>query len=102
MVTLSQIMESLDLLTHYPAIAEYIKNFNGHDGFMYTIETDPRKIQLNKQMGDLLDSNGMHSGASWGCMLRTVQSILNGHTTKEQVIQRYTEQMNRFKSTENE
>ena len=85
-MSFQQVIECLDKLVEYPAIVEYIKNFDSPDGFMYTIETDPIKMRLDKQMNDLLD-DGMHSGASWGCMLRMVQAVLNGITTREHILE---------------
>ena len=71
-----QVKRCLDILKEYPAIEKYIKEFNGRDRFSYTIETDDYKINLQKKMNELLD-DGSHSGASWGCMLRLIQGILN-------------------------
>ena len=84
-MSFQQVIACLDKLVEYPVIVDYIKHFNGPDGFMYTIETDPIKMQLNKQMNDLLD-DGSHSGASWGCMMRLVQAVLNGVTTREDIL----------------
>jgi len=85
------VIECLDKLVEYPAIVEYIKSFNGNMGFMYTVETDPVKLQLNKQTNDLLD-DGYHSGASWGWMMRLVQAVLNGVTTRENILEMIKEE----------
>ena len=82
-----QTIEALDTLVEYPELSEYIKSFEGDGGFMYTIETDETRKALSNKLGDVLDSNGMHSGASWGCMLRSVQAVLSGHITREKILQ---------------
>ena len=84
-MSFKQVIVCLDKLVEFPAIVDYIKNFDGKDGFIYTVETDPIKMQLNSQMMDLLD-DGSHSGASWGCMMRVIQSVLNGVTTREYLL----------------
>jgi hypothetical protein len=68
-------------------IIEYIKTFDGESGFMYTIESDPKRIEISERMSDLLDSNGNHSGASWGCMIRLIQAILLGNVSIEELIE---------------
>ena len=78
-----QVLIALDTLLEYPALADYIRTFNGPHGFLYTQETDIIKIQLNKQLQDLDD--GSHSGASFAFMLRAVQSVLNGLLTREEL-----------------
>jgi hypothetical protein len=80
----SAVYKAMDVLQEYPAIREYIKHFTGYGGFMYTIEIDPQRIALKRQMEDLLDAES-HSGSAWGCLLRVVQSILNGTVTVEQL-----------------
>lgn len=90
-MSFQQVIACLDKLVEYPVIVDYIKHFNGPDGFMYTIETDPIKMQLNKQMNDLLD-DGYHSGASWGYMMRLVQAVLHGVTTREHILERIQEE----------
>ena len=89
-MSLQQVIVCLDKLVEYPAIADYIKNFNEHYGFIYTIESDPDKLQLQQQMHDLLN-DGSHSGASWGYMLRLVQAVLNGVTTRENILDKIRE-----------
>jgi len=80
----SDVYKALDTLREYPAITEYIKNFKGNAGFMYTVETEPGRIAIKKQMEDVLD-DGHHSGSSWGCMMRDIQSVLNGVITVEEL-----------------
>lgn len=80
-----QVIIALDILVEYPAIREYIQQFNGNHGFVYTIETEPTKIELKKQMEDLLD-DGSHSGASWGEMMRYIQAVLNGVISREDIM----------------
>jgi hypothetical protein len=89
---LNRTIQALDTLTDYPELSEYIKNFNGKDGFMYTIETDPLRNELSKQMGNILDPTGVHSGSSWGCMLREIQAVLNGTITREMILQKFEEE----------
>jgi hypothetical protein len=76
-----QVLIVLDTLLEYPALADYIRTFNGINGFAYTQETNPIKIQLKEQLNKLDD--GSHSGASFACMMRAVQSVLNGLQTRE-------------------
>jgi len=64
-------------------VMNYIKNFNGGGGFMYN--DDAKYAKVSKKTDDLLDPYGMHSGGSWACMLRTIQSVLNGETTVEEL-----------------
>ena len=80
-----QVLAALDILQEYPEIAEYIKQFNGNFGFMYTTETELKKIQLKQQMELLLDDNN-HSGTSWGAMMRAIQAVLDGVLTREQIL----------------
>ncbi len=86
-MTLQQVISGLETLQEYPELTEYIKSFNGNAGFMFTVETEPDRIRLSKQMEKVLDSDGMHSGGSWGYMLRTIQRVLIGNITKEQVLE---------------
>lgn len=78
-MSLDQIIEALDVLANpkNADVVEYIKSFDGDGGFMYTRETEPRRIELKKKMETIIDERP-HSGASWGCMLRAVQASLNG------------------------
>jgi hypothetical protein len=82
----SQVIHALDLLVDYPDISDYIKHFNGDGGFMFTVEITPIKISLKSQMEQLLDPDYDHSGASWGLMLRHIQSVLNGVNSREQYL----------------
>ena len=81
----SDVYKAMETLREYPAITEYIKSFKGDGGFMYTAETDPDRIALNAQLENILDEHGYHSGASWGCMMRDIQAVLNGVITVEQL-----------------
>ena len=80
-----QTLEVLDALSiDKQDIAEYIKSF-GHDlAFMYAEETDPARIALQIKMKKLDD--GTHSGCSWGYMMRTVQSVLRGVNSYEDIV----------------
>ena len=86
-MTLQQTLEALDILADPTNIdvVEYIKTFNGNKGFSYTEETEPSRITLKKKMETIIDVDP-HSGASWGCMLRQVQAVLNGVYTYEQLV----------------
>jgi hypothetical protein len=86
MAGLQYVISGLDMLKDYPEIKEYIKNFNGAGGFMYTTEEDPQyNAEIEKQMSKILDAHGVHSGSSWGFMMRGIQSVLNGSTTRESI-----------------
>jgi hypothetical protein len=84
-MSLTQVLSGLDILQERKDIMKYIKEFNGNGGFMYSIETDPERIKLKDDMEKLLD-DGSHSGASWGWMMRVIQSVLNGNVTREEII----------------
>jgi hypothetical protein len=88
----SDVLNALDVLVEYPDLQEYIKKFNHPGGFMYTIETDEKHKRLTKRLDDLLDPYGRHSGASWGCMMRGVQAILNGEWSYEQLLEQAAEE----------
>jgi hypothetical protein len=85
----SQAIKGLTLLKNgeHTDVIEYIKTFDGPYGFMYTLERDPRLVEISEKMSDLLDSHGNHSGASWGCMLRTIQALLLGKVSIEELIE---------------
>ena len=100
-MSFQQVIVCLDKLAEYPAITDYIKNFDGPAGFMYTIETDPIKMRLDKQMNDLLD-DGSHSGASWGFMIRTIQAVLNGTMTRERILEMMKEDEERVNNDSND
>jgi hypothetical protein len=87
------VINMLDILVEYPALREYIKNFNGVDGFIRTVETEPARKQLQTQMGEVLDANHMHSGASYACGLRGVQAVYNGTLTREELEAHHVEEM---------
>ena len=88
-MSFTQIKTCLDILEKNPTIKNYIVQFNfNSSGFMYTVERDPYKNQINQQMNELLD-DGSHSGASWGMMLRTIQAILNGVLPYEEFLDYY-------------
>jgi len=69
----------------YKHIVEYIKTFDNHHGFMFTIETSKERIATQSQMNKLLD-DGSHSGSSFGCMMRIIQLVLSGYDTRESLI----------------
>jgi len=81
----SSVLNAIDVLVEYPDLQKYIKEFNGHDGFMFTVGTDPQRIAYEIQLEQLLDANGMHSGGSWGCLMRSLQAVYNGALTREEL-----------------
>ena len=92
MAGLNCVISGLDMLQDYPTIKEYIKNFDGAGGFMYTTNTDPHyNAELEKQMFDILNAHEIHSGRSWGCMLRGIQAVLKGTVTRESIEEQIVE-----------
>ena len=89
---MSSIIKALDVLVEYPDLQAYIKDFYGHGGFMFTQETEPHRIDYAARLEKLLDSDGMHSGGSWGFMLRGVQAILNGVLSRERLLEEAAEE----------
>ena len=94
-MSLNQVLEAINTLKSYPAISEYIKNFDGNRGFMYTVETEPEKIQIKAQMEQVLD-DGSHTGASWGWMMRTIQAFLSGVITYEDIVKQQEEENQQY------
>ena len=62
MTTSQQVLSALNVLQTHPDLREYIKNFYGIHGFMYTIETEPELLRLNKKLDEVLD-DGWHRGS---------------------------------------
>lgn len=92
MAGLNCVISGLDMLQDFPDIKEYIKNFDGACGFMYTTNADPHyNAELEKQMSDILNARGIHTGCSWGCMLRGIQSVLKGTVTRESIEEQIVE-----------
>ena len=81
----SQVIRAINLLREdgHHDVMNYIKNFNGRGGFMFN--NNAEYALVSQKVNDLLDPDGMHSGSSWGCMLRTIQAVLNGETTVEEL-----------------
>ena len=107
-MSLNQVLEAINTLKSYPEISEYIKNFDGNRGFMYTVETEPEKIQIKAQMEQVLD-DGNHTGSSWGWMMRTIQAFLSGVIPYEDIVkaqeeenQQYQQYMERAQRQEQE
>ena len=97
MAGLHYVISGLDLLEDYPHIKEYIKNFAGAGGFMFTDNTDPYyNAEIEKQMNDILNANRMHSGTSWGAMLRGIQGVLTGAYTREFIEKKIVEQQQHY------
>ena len=86
------IVDGLASLESHPDLMEYVKSFNGSGGFMFTVVTDPAKKQLEKRLEDILNSNGMHSGGSWGFMLRGIQAVLCGTYTRDYFIEKMAQE----------
>ena len=92
MAGLNCVISGLDMLQDFPDIKEYIKNFDGAGGFMYTTNADPHyNAELEKQMFDILNAHEIHSGRSWGCMLRGIQAVLKGTVTRESIEEQIVE-----------
>ena len=81
----SSVLNAIDVLVEYPDLQEYIKNFDAPRGFMFTIETDPQRIAYEIRLEQLLDAKSMHSGGSWGCLMRSLQAVYNGSLTREEL-----------------
>lgn len=94
-MSLNQVLEAINTLKSYPAISEYIKTFDGNHGFMYTVETEPEKIQIKAQMEQVLD-DGSHTGASWGWMMRTIQAFLSGVIKYEDIVKQQEEENQQY------
>ena len=77
-------------------VMHYIKTFYGEGGFMYSEETDPYRIAIKGKMQQLLDDGG-HSGGSWGFTLRSVQAVLNGTWTDQDLLDAKEQQDERYK-----
>jgi len=89
---MTDVIKALDLLVEYPHLQSYIKGFNGPRGFMYTTETETHERACQLQLEELLDPDSMHSGGSWGSLLRNIQRVLNGVLTREYVIEQAAEE----------
>ena len=94
-MSFQQVKRCIDILKEYPAIENYIKEFNGRDGFSFTIETDTNKLYIQHKMNELLD-DGSHSGGSWAYMLRIIQAILNGTLPYEEFLEKLEEEKSRY------
>ena len=91
-----QTLEVLDALSiDKQDIAEYIKSFGDDPAFLYAEETDPARIALQIKMKKLDD--GTHSGCSWGYMMRTVQSVLRGVNSYEDIVIAKNQQEERYR-----
>ena len=91
------IVDGLDKLIEYPDLMEYIKTFDSPLGFMFTQETEAQRKEYKNRLSDLLDSKGMHSGGTWGCMLRGIQTVLNGINTREYFVEKVVEEERFYK-----
>lgn len=96
----ASIIKALDVLVEYPDLQEYIKDFNGEGGFMFTREIDQHRINCAARLEALLDADGNHSGGSWGSLLRSIQTVLTGHVTRDQILEKIDEEERRRKEWE--
>jgi len=71
-------------------VLEYIKSFDNDGGFMFNRETTTERIIIKNKMEELLD-DGSHSGASFGCMMRIIQSVLIGVNTCQDLLKKIEE-----------
>ena len=67
-----QSIEAFNILKKTPHLLEFIKNFNGDNGFMFSGNTEIYKI------GKILDFQG-HSGCSFALTLRQIQTLINNN-----------------------
>ena len=83
----SSVLNAMDVLVEYPELQEYIKEFNGYGGFMFNLnrEIDPQRIAYEIRLEQLLDAKSMHSGGSWGCLMRSLQAVYKGALTREEL-----------------
>ena len=84
-MSIQQVSNALERLKEYPDVVNYIKYFNEPGGFMFMEEVSEEQKNLYIKMSQLLDNDGMHSGASWSYLLRMVQGVLNGVFTLEEL-----------------
>jgi len=82
---MTNVINALDILTKYPHIEDYIKTYNNSGGFMFPTSLSKQELILYLEMSNLLD-NPDHSGASFSCMLRCIQAVLNGVNTRENIL----------------
>jgi len=78
-ITLKLTIESLDILTNYPVLIEYIKSYK---------EKTERDNNLEKQLNELLDSRKIHTKNSWISMLQLIQSVFNNTLTREEILEK--------------
>jgi len=87
-------IKALDILSAYPVLIDYIKNYEGYKyGFMYKTdekaETDTdTNIELQDQLDKLLNSDRVYNGESWITMLQIIQDVLNNNITREEILQK--------------
>jgi hypothetical protein len=91
------IYDAVNTLDNHPDLIEYIKTFDSPHGFMYTTETDLQRKSYSDRLDKLLDPHGMHSGGSWGCMLRGTQAVFCGAITREFVFEKMNEEEEELK-----
>ena len=71
-------------------VLEYIKSFDNDGGFMFNTEITTERISIKNKMEELLD-DGSHSGASFSCMMRIIQSVLTGVNTCQDLLKKIEE-----------
>jgi len=78
------VLDGLDALKSHPALTDYIKrehdsrSLTGYGGY------NNQETLYQEQLSDLLDSNHMHSGASYSFVLMNIQAVLLGRVTREE------------------
>ncbi len=83
-MTFRQCVIALDTIAWYPALIDYVKTYE--QPFVYTVEIDPRRQTLGKQLNDLLNPDGRHSDASWMYLIYILREVYKGNITYEEVV----------------
>ena len=96
----TDVLNALDVLVEYPDLQEYIKDFDAPTGFMFTRETNPQRLACAAQLEALLDTNGNHSGGSWGSLLRSLQAVYTGAVTRAQLEEKVEAEKRRIEEWE--
>ena len=97
-----QLLEALDILAKYSDIQEYIKSFDDSQEFINTINTNTTTDTTNnntnintdmvKRLDNLLDPQGMYTGAMWFLLLSNIHKALKGVITREYILTQIAEE----------
>ena len=90
-----QLMESLDILSAHLDMQEYIKSFDDPQDFINTINTNTytnTNTDMVKRLDDLLDPQGMYTGAMWVLLLSNIHKALKGVITREYILNQIAEE----------